>query len=439
MTSEKAWVVSANMGYGHMRATYPLRKLAVNQSVYLFGEDCLESPHEGRLWHTFQYIYEFISRTRHVPILGPMLFSLMEKMLNISPFYPHRDLSAPSFQVKSLYWFLRQGMGAGLIHHLTSRELPIVTSFYSAAIAAEERSHLPVYCIICDADLNRVWVSENVTNSRIIYFVPCGHAMRRLKQYGVPDERIYLTGFPLPDENIGGLDMPVLRSDLWKRLIRLDPTMRFRTIHGQEVKFYLGRDDYPTANEEPITVTYCVGGAGAQTEIVADVLKSLKPKICAGKIHLNLVAGVRSSVAEYFNHLIEEEGLNGCEHINIIFKPDKNDYFQEFSSILHDTDLLWTKPSELSFYCGLGIPIIMAPPIGPHEIYNRQWLREIGAGIPQGDPQYCSEWIFDYLIDGRLSQAAWDGFLYARKMGTYKIEEILTTGTMKREISPLKR
>ena len=91
--------------------------------------------------------------------------------------------------------------------------------------------------------------------------------MRRLKQYGVPDERIFLTGFPLPKENIGGPDMSILRHDLGKRLIRLDPTWRFRTIHGEEAKYYLGWDIREDKETYPLTITYTVGGAGAQAEI----------------------------------------------------------------------------------------------------------------------------------------------------------------------------
>jgi len=64
---------------------------------------------------------------------------------------------------------------------------------------------------------------------------------------------------------------------------------------------------------------------------------------------------------------------------------------------------------------------------------------EIGGGIPQLPPEYCREWISDYLIDGRFAQAAWDGFLYGRTLGTYKIREVLATGKMVREVFPLKR
>ena len=56
------------------------------------------------------------------------------------------------------------------------------------------------------------------------------------------------------------------------------------------------------------------------------------------------------------------------EGIRILYNQDKNEYFRQFNELLHDTDILWTKPSEMSFYCGLGLPIIIAPPIGPHEV-----------------------------------------------------------------------
>ena len=45
---------------------------------------------------------------------------------------------------------------------------------------------------------------------------------------------------------------------------------------------------------------------------------------------------------------------------------------------MRTTDILWTKPSELSFYCGLGIPIVMAPA-------HRQ-PGGLQPGVAPGDP-----------------------------------------------------
>jgi len=438
LTTELAWVISANMGLGHQRATYPLRNIAY-RGVHLFGESFIKYPNERRLWTFFRKSYEFISRTKDVPIIGPPLYSFLEKLQNISPYYPFRDRSRPSFQVKSLYSMIKRGMGHGFGLELNSKKIPVVTSFYAAAIAAEELTDLPVYCIICDTDINRVWVAKDPKKSRIVYFAPCGRAARRLKQYGVPDERILLTGFPLPQENIGP-EMCILCYDLTERLTLLDPTHRFRDIHGEGVKYYLkcgeALEREPT---RPVSITYAVGGAGAQTEIAGDIINSLAPRIREGSVCLNLVAGVRKKVYDYFINTLKKAGIDNTRGVNIIFDYEPNEYFRKFNSILHTTDLLWTKPSELTFYCGLGIPIIMAPSIGPHEVANRKWLQEVGAGIPQNEPKYCWEWITDYLVDGKLARAAWDGFLYARSMGTYKILEVLTTGAMKVETSPIKR
>jgi len=136
LTTELAWVISANMGLGHQRATYPLRNIAY-RGVHLFGESFIKYPNERRLWTFFRKSYEFISRTKDVPIIGPPLYSFLEKLQNISPYYPFRDRSRPSFQVKSLYSMIKRGMGHGFGLELNSKKIPVVTSFYAAAIAAE--------------------------------------------------------------------------------------------------------------------------------------------------------------------------------------------------------------------------------------------------------------------------------------------------------------
>ena len=114
-------------------------------------------------------------------------------------------------------------------------------------------------------------------------------------------------------------------------------------------------------------------------------------------------------------------------------------YIEKFNRTLHDADILWTKPSELSFYCALGLPIIMTPAIGSHEKFNTKWLFGVQAGIKQENPEYADQWLFELLKDGRLAEAAWSGFLKARKLCTYKIMEIIKTGKMTHDHSPVLR
>ena len=213
---------------------------------------------------------------------------------------------------------------------------------------------------------------------------------------------------------------------------------RFWPLHGRNVEYFLGKENCRFNNSRAFTVTFAVGGAGAQKEIGLQIARSLREEIASGKVLLNLIAGIREDVHTFFTE-VKQELLPNCNNLRIVYSPDKTDYFNLFSDVIRVTDVLWTKPSELSFYCGLGIPIIIAPPIGAQELFNNKWLLEVQAGIPQEDPEYTKEWLFDFLRMGRLAESAWDGFLKARKYGTYKIFEILATGTMTREKSPLKR
>jgi len=85
------------------------------------------------------------------------------------------------------------------------------------------------------------------------------------------------------------------------------------------------------------------------------------------------------------------------------------------------------------------MPIITTPALGSQETFNRKWLLDIQAGIRQENPDYAHQWLMDLLNKGRLAEAAWSGFLKARKLGTYKIIEVLQTGAMKHELSPIER
>ena len=111
--------------------------------------------------------------------------------------------------------------------------------------------------------------------------------------------------------------------------------------------------------------------------------------------------------------------------IEIIFGDNIEDYFRKFNLALRKTDILWTKPSELSFFAALGLPIIIAPPVGSQEEFNRRWLQKSGFGIQQENPNYINEWLFDWLDKGYLAEAAMQGFVEGESLGTINIEKII--------------
>lgn len=433
----KAWVVSADMGYGHQRAVYPLKNIS-EEGIITVGSSESISKAEQKLWKRMLNAYEFFSRAKGVPVVGPPVFSMLDSMMRIPSFYPMRNLSNTTFQVNLLESLIEKGLGKGMLEKISTQNLPMITSFYASAIAADKKGFNKVYCIICDADINRVWVAKDPWESRVEYFAPCGKAAQRLKAYGVSDERIHLTGFPLPLELLGDENLSVLKKNLAQRLFYLDPKGKFRARHGRNVEHFLGKENCVFRNERKLTITYAVGGAGAQKEIGGKIAQSLKEKLKVGEISLILVAGIRNEVNEYFES-VKKEINPGGESIKIIYSESLHEYFDLFNNALHETDILWTKPSELSFYCALGIPIVMSPIIGSQEKFNRKWLREIQAAMKQEKPDYTDQWLYDLLNRGTLAESAWDGFLKARKLGTYKIKQVLEKGCLEKETDPVMR
>ena len=128
-----------------------------------------------------------------------------------------------------------------MLETIKTKDLPVVTSFYATAVAADMKGFNSVYCIVCDADINRVWVAKEPWESKIEYFAPCGKAAQRLKAYGVQEEKIFTTGFPLPIELLGDRDLTILKTDLAQRLDYLDPENVFWRRHKRNVKHFLGK------------------------------------------------------------------------------------------------------------------------------------------------------------------------------------------------------
>ena len=75
--------------------------------------------------------------------------------------------------------------------------------------------------MICDADFNRVWVAEDPKQGASGTWP---HAPRSGAAFGLRSPRgpVFLTGFPLPKDNIGSeTEMEILKADLFERLLRL--------------------------------------------------------------------------------------------------------------------------------------------------------------------------------------------------------------------------
>ncbi|PJA45430.1 hypothetical protein CO174_03205, partial [Candidatus Uhrbacteria bacterium CG_4_9_14_3_um_filter_50_9] len=409
---QRAYVVDVNMGYGHSRAAYALKDLSGGE--VLSANDYKGIPTDDRkLWKESREVYEAISRMKPVPIIGNFLFEALDRWQQIDPFYPRRDLSKPNMQLRQIYRMIKRGFGKHFIERLSEKPLPLLTTFFIPAFMAEYHDYPgDIWCVTTDADISRAWAPFDPQSSRIKYLASNGRVVERLKLYGVREENIFATGFPLPKELVGGTTSSVLKDLLMERLCNLDPNGIFQDRYSRTLQAELGPARCVMAKaKHPLTLTYSVGGAGAQRKLGVQILKSLKSKIARQEIRVNLMAGYRKDGIRFYQNAVKELGLKKYlgTWVNVPEHASRADYFSDFNEVLKTTDILWTKPSELSFYCGLGMAVIMAPPIGSQEEFNRVWLDYVGGGVPMNDPRYTDEWLEDWINSGGVARMAWNG------------------------------
>jgi hypothetical protein len=432
---KKAYIIAVDMGYGHQRAVFPLLEISATPSAWniekpfiISANDYPSIPRSDRFkWFCTRKIYEGISRFQGFPIFGKRVFHLMNYLENIRPFYPRRDLSHATFPVRLVHFLIKNGLGKHLINILNENPLPLVCSFPIPALYAEKHGYKgDIYCLCTDTDIARSWVPLHPEKSRIIYLAPTPRAQERLKLYGVRNENIVVTGFPLPKENSDKASVETLKI----RMSKLDPSGIYHKKFERLLSLYLGRDFVKVKNDKPLSITFAIGGAGAQSKIALQILNSFAEKIRKGDVRLNLVAGVSTSIMKKFEKAVRELFLESYNdgRITILYSSDKYEYFRKFNALLAETDILWTKPSELSFYAGLGLPIVMSPPLGSQEEFNLDWLHMIGAGFEEYDPRYADEWLFDWIDNGWLAEAAMNGWLNAPREGTDYIRDLVLYG-----------
>lgn len=230
--SGKAYMVTVEMGYGHMRAARPLREIAEG------GEVVAADNYEGipdrdrRLWVKSRQFYHSISRLKEKSFLGDLLFRFFDSFQKIEDI--NKKQIKPTFQLKQGYRLIRSGWGRDLIERLNKKSLrqtqgnplPLISTFFTIGQMAEIWGYKgEIYILVTDSDISRAWAPLEPAKSRINYFAPTERVVQRLKNYGVSPKKIHLTGFPLPQE-----------------LVSQAPLFKPR---------------------KPLAVTFAVGGAGA--------------------------------------------------------------------------------------------------------------------------------------------------------------------------------
>lgn len=381
-------VASVAMGYGHLRAAVPLAR-QLGEELVEVDRPPVARPAEARLWRRTRVRYERLSRWAQLPGLGGVFRRLLAWMTRIEPLTGPGGLHAPDPACRILRRQIANGLGKGLARYLATADRTLLTTFYLPALAVEHHGRTPVACVLTDSDVHRVWAPPDPGSSRILYLAAGERGAQRMRAYGVPARNVRVTGFPLP-----------------QRLCEQDPGPRLERLEG--------------AGSGPPLLVLAIGGAGAQADRARLLIEALAAPLAAGDVRLAVVAGARPALGRRFRRWRQSHGFTAAE-VEVLAAPDFGAYLAAFESLLERADVLWTKPSEMVFYAGLGLPLILDEPVGDHERTNAEWIVAEGAGLRRPSPDRTGVDLMRWLGDGRLAGCARRGWARLPRDGTRRI------------------
>ena len=243
---KKAWVAAADMGYGHLRAALPFQDIAQGGRIIAANDYPGIPESDKKIWEDSRRFYEAISRFKKFPVLGDFVFALFDKFQEIKEFYSSAEgIEAPTIQLKQIYRLMeKRNWGRNLIWKLNRKPLPLICTFFTPAHMAEFWKYEgPIYSVVTDTDISRAWAPLRPKKSKIIYCASTKRAAERLKRYGVRQENVVLTGFPLSEE-FTKKNAAKAKRDLKRRLEVLDPSRRYRLTCITTNKIYCRRGNW---------------------------------------------------------------------------------------------------------------------------------------------------------------------------------------------------
>lgn len=395
-SDDKYVITTALMGFGHLRAAHSIAGyghapiLRVDRDPYVGGIDKF-------VWTWTQAGHTYGSRDAESK--NRLFYKWFEGVMRIPEDHESPSLNASRFIhiVKGL------GLGKVFFDSMNGSHPPLLHTFYlHAMLSLYWRYPGKNYLLLCDTDFHRVWVPLNPKEKNLEYMVPVPKSADRLMSYGVPAERIHFTGFPLPVANTGGKDLATLNKDFGVRKKRLE------------------RD-----SNVPLTIMFPFSGAGAYSNVLAELVKALLDHIRGGTIRLIVSCGDNEQALRNAENLFVNYGLDESEFTEILFDKDIFASFDRFNSALKSVDLIITKPGEIIFYAALGIPMVFLPPIGAHEVRNREYLMENKCAVDIVPVSGFAEWLEDSRRNEKLLELAEMGYRNLPKTGAFEIDELV--------------
>lgn len=177
-------------------------------------------------------------------------------------------------------------------------------------------------------------------------------------------------------------------------------------------------------NKEAKRILMTIGGAGAQSEFYAAMIKPLLDKVKKNEVVLYINVGDHKSAMDRLLGLVPELKTYAVMHVNEWEKTksfamdaiegqvrgvhlfyDQDIYAAVYSTnlLMRSSDLLVSKPSELSFY---PIPKLFIQRVGGHEMWGAIHSAEIGDGTPECETVELANQMMTLLLkeDEHLTQ-----------------------------------
>ncbi|HUI30916.1 MAG TPA: hypothetical protein VLX91_11925 [Candidatus Acidoferrales bacterium] len=395
-SNHKYLVTTAYMGFGHLRAAHNIASysrspiLRVDQKPYLNGVDEF-------VWRSSQAVHTYGSRDKESK--SSVFYDWFESLMVIP------ENGTPPSLGPSRFIRMMQRFGAGdeLFRVLNRNKMRLLHTFYMPAMLSVYHGYPGEnFLLLCDTDFHRVWVPVEPKKYDLKYFVPIPSSADRLVSYGVEREKIFVTGFPLPTTNTGGRDLRVVERDFDVRQARLknDSTL-------------------------PMTIMFPFSGAGAYSNVLADLVKAIHEDLKEGTLRLIVSCGDNSRALRNAENIFINYGIEELEYAEIMYHEDVFAAFDEFNAALKSTDVMITKPSEMVFYAALGIPLVFLPPIGAHEEKNRDYLFENDCAVNMVPTSDFPRWLEKSRRKGLLLEIAENGFTKLPKNGSIAIDELV--------------
>ena len=196
---------------------------------------------------------------------------------------------------------------------------------------------------------------------------------------------------------------------------------------------------------KPVRFLFTIGGAGAQGEFFAAIIKTLLPYVKADKACIYVNCGDYQKVwnllqekipeladgsvktATHFDNWAEEssfaqnavsgEDAESGSGIHVFCNKDIFGAVYITNLLMRASDILVTKPSELAFY---PVPKLFIRRIGGHEMWGAIHSAELGDGTQECEsPEYASSVVKMIMEQPEFIEVMCQNIIAQKKLGTY--------------------